>query len=429
MNKKQVVITGIGPMCSLGLGKELLWQSICEGKTNLVNEFFPIGDGVSGPFYLHKMPDFDIQKIGFDPETLKWIHGWKGGYVDMDLIYLAAAVKLAIDDSKLKYNPRDYDVGLVLTHENPGLENLFDAVGSLTFDFAKRENKSGKKAALEFAYSKCETLGYDMQTFMYPFFVAKLFEIHGFSIFINNACASGLYALELAAQQIILGKCRAVIVAGADRPRMAYKHLWFQNNHLYAADGLIKPFAKNRNGFVFGDAATGIVLESYESATERGAHIYAEYAGGGFTMECSKVMVPAVGEGYYKDAMLLAMKSSRVDECEIDLVVPHGIGTAITDLHEARTIEDVFRKKPDIAVTALKPFLGHNLGGCALLETALILLAMENGMIPPTLNSSEIDPKINIQLVTKPTSKKLSVVMKTACGFAGYNGASIFRKI
>jgi len=93
-------------------------------------------------------------------------------------------------------------------------------------------------------YEKFERLGYDSQTFMYLYFLSKLFATHGYSLFINNACASGLFALEAASQQIRQGRCSAMIVVGADHQRLPYKHWWLKNLGLYAEDGLLKPFSK-----------------------------------------------------------------------------------------------------------------------------------------------------------------------------------------
>ncbi len=442
-NEKRTVITGIAPLCSIGIGKEALWDAVVKERTHVVEDRFLMGDELSEAFYFHRMDGFDISSFGFNVRTLEWITQWKQGYTDMDLMYLAAAVKLAITDSRLKYDPEHNDVGLVLTHENPGLENLFERVASLTYDYLQNGGGAGshssakkmvqkieKKDALEYVYSQCEILGYDTQTFMYLFFVAKLFSIHGFSLFLNNACASGLYALEVARQQILLGRCPAVIVAGADRPRMAYKHLWFKNNNLYARDGLIKPFCRDRDGFVFGDAATGLVLEDYEHAKARGASIYGEYLGGGFNLECGKVTLPDVTTDYYKRCIETAIINSGVNKDKIDLIVPHGIGTSITDLHEARTILTSFASvsEPPL-VTAFKPYFGHNLGGCALLETVLLLLAMNHDYVPRTLNCEPLDPKIKLNLAVKSVSKPLQTAMKMACGFAGYNGVGIFRKV
>ena len=443
-NEKRIVITGIAPLCSIGIGKEALWKSVCEEKTHLVEEKFPIGDELSEGFFLHRMDEFDLDSFGFNPQILGWIRDWKNGSDDMDLMYLAAAVHMAIKDSRLVYDASHNDIGLILTHENPGLENFFDQAISSAYDFLQSngtvDNSSSlrnpalklrKKDLMEYVYSRCEKLGYDTQTFMYLFFTAKLFSIHGFSLLVNNACASGLFALEVASQQIRLNRCSAVVVAGADRPRMIYKHLWFKNNNLCAKDGLIKPFNKNRDGFVFGDGATGLVLEDLEHARARGASIYGEYLGGGFSLEGGKVTIPTVTDDYYAESAASALETSQVSVNEIDLVVPHGIGTAITDLHEARTISKVFKSAKDNhpLVTAFKPYFGHNLGGCALLETALLLLAMAHDYVPRTLNCEPVDPRIALNLARKSVKKKLNTTMKMSCGFAGFNGVGIFRKL
>ena len=110
----------------------------------------------------------------------------------------------------------------------------------------------------------------------------------------------------------------------------------------------------------------------------------------------------------------------------IDIMIE--VGTKITDRYEAKTINDVFGKNTPL-ISAFKPYVGHNLGGSALLETAILLLVLQKNLIPPILNCQEIDPEISVNIVQKETKKNLNTVLKICCAFAGYNGASIFRKL
>ena len=124
------------------------------------------------------------------------------------------------------------------------------------------------------------------------------------------------------------------------------------------------------------------------------------------------------------------MEKSQLNKDDIDLLVPHGVGTMASDAYEAKAIRNIFGKncqKP--LITALKPYMGHNLGSCTLLETAILLMAMENDYIPATLNTQETDSKLGLSLVTQPQKTKINKSMKTVCGFAGYNAAAIFSKI
>src|SRR3989338_8734757 len=121
-NKTSVVVTGIGPISSIGIGKKDLWNAIIKEKTNVTQDHFYLDDELLDSFYVHKIKDFDINKFKLDHEIVEWIKDWKNGYDDIDLMYLAAAAKLALDDSCLKYDPEKNNIGFVVTHENPGLE-------------------------------------------------------------------------------------------------------------------------------------------------------------------------------------------------------------------------------------------------------------------------------------------------------------------
>ena len=190
-------------------------------------------------------------------------------------------------------------------------------------------------------YRDCLKSGYDIQTFMTLFHVAKAFNIHNYSLFINNACASGLYALEAAAQMIKCNQSSAVIVAASDYTEI-YKYLWFRDIGLYSGDGKIRPFCKDSNGLVFGDGGVGIVMEDLEHAQQRNADIYAEYLGGGFCLEGWKVTTPQIGSDSYQKAILKALKQSNVSKDEIELLVPHGVGSQAIDYYESKAITDIF---------------------------------------------------------------------------------------
>jgi len=293
----------------------------------------------------------------------------------------------------------------------------------------KRREEITKKDFFDKFYRSFLKSGYDVQTFADLFHVARVFNIHNYSLFLNNACASGLYALEAASQIIKQGQAKAVVVAASDCPDI-YKYLWFRDLKIYSPDGKIRPFSKDSNGLVFGEGGVGIVVEDLISAERRKAPIYAEYLGGGFNLEGWKITVPQIGSNSYQNAILSAFKHSDITKEKIDLICPHGVGSQPSDYYEAKAITDCFGlnpKKP--LITAFKPYIGHNLGGSALLETAALLLSLKNNIIPPTLNCENLDPKFNISLVKEKMEVKLNTAMKICCAFAGYNAAAIFRNL
>jgi 3-oxoacyl-[acyl-carrier-protein] synthase II len=431
--EKRVVITGIGPLASTGIGKDAFWEGILERKIGLKLEEINIDGEAWDKFYLHKIEDFDIEKFNIEEEKIEDIKTWKNGKEDKDLLYLLAAVKLALDDSRISYDKENNNIGLFLTVEHPGFESFCEGLVKETLSYLEKHpvnNNFSKNKMYKYLYDKFVQNGYDLQTFMYLYFVAKTFSIHGYSLFTNNACASGLFALESAARQIKCGESSIVLLATGDVANTMFKHLWFKEQGLYAEDGKIKPFSKKANGIVLGDGASALVLEELNHALSRKAHIYAEYLGGGFSLESWKVTLPRIGGLSYQKAIESSLKRANLKPQDIDLINPHGVAIKITDGYEAKAITDIFGKyseKP--LITAFKPYVGHNLGGCGVLESIILLLSLEKNLIPPTLNCDEIEPKYNIRLVEELIRYSFNIAIKLSCGFAGYNGAAIFKKL
>ena len=427
---KRVVITGIGPLASTGIGKDAFWKGILEKQVGLGLKEFKLNGDLWEKFHVHSIEDFDFAKFDIDENALTYIKEWKEEEPTIDFYYLLAAVSLALKDSGIQYKSGNNDLGLVLTHENIGLIPLLLKLSHISFDTLKSEAGASfsRKQFYEKLYRDCLKSGYDIQTFMTLFHVAKSFNIHNYSLFINNACASGLYALEAAAQMIKSNQNSAVIVAASDYTEI-YKYLWFRDIGLYSKDGKIRPFCKDSNGLVFGDGGVGIVLEDMEHALKRNASIYAEYLGGGFHLEGWKVTTPQIGSDSYQKAILKAVKLSNINKEEIELLVPHGVGSQAIDYYESKAITDVFGlnpKKP--LITTFKPYIGHNLGGSALLETAILLLSIKNEIVLPTLNCENLDPKFKISIVKEKIKTKVNTAMKICCAFAGYNAAVIFKR-
>ncbi len=431
MADKRVVITGIGPFACAGIGKAAFWQGILAKKTNIRMEKYSLDGQPWAEFPLHKLESFDISQYGIAKDSLQEIRDWKEGEEIPDLNYLLAAVKLALDDAGLDYQQDNNGIGLVLAHENLGLMDFGYKVSNLAYDMliGRQKSEFSKKEFFSGFYRKFLKSGYDLQAFADLFHIARVFNIHNYSLFINNACASGLYAFEAASEIIRSNQARQVVIAAADHPEI-YKYLWFKELGIYSPDGKVRPFGKDSNGLVFGEGGAGIVLEDYTSAKKRKAQIYAEYLGGGFDLEGWKITVPQIGNDSYHKAIAKALKQAKVKKEKIDLLVPHGVGSQPIDYYEAKAITDTFGKYPKHPlITTFKPYLGHNLGGSALLESAALLLSLKNNTIPQALNIDNLDPKFNLDLVRQTQSAKINLAMKTCCAFAGFNSACVFRAV
>jgi len=220
-----------------------------------------------------------------------------------------------------------------------------------------------------------------------------------------------------------------VVVAASDYPDV-YKYIWFRDLGIYSDDGLIRPFCKNSNGLVFGDGGVGLVLEEMDHARKRHATIYGEYLGGGFDLEGWKITVPQIGGDSYQKAIALALDRSGVKTSEVDLLCPHGVGSQPIDYYESQAITQVFGENPkSLLFSAFKPYVGHNLGASALLETAILLLCLHHDTVLPVLNHEQPDPKFKLDFVTKKTECQFNTVMKTCSAFAGFNAAAVFKKV
>ncbi len=436
MNKtnKRIVITGLGPLSSAGIGAHELWKNIQSNKTGLSRNNIYLDGRLWDSFWYHKVQKFNINHFGLNVQILNDVKKWLTGHMDRDLLYLLAATQLALRDSGLAYNNDSNNIGLIVTTEHPGMEPLFeDLLRTIMFHLNSMKQKRKKTCIYDVAdmvYQTTQSRVYNTQSFMYLFHTAKMFNLHGYSLFTNNACASGLFALEAAARHIQSGKCDAMVVAGGDYPGTLFKHRWFKERNLYASDGRIKPFSSNADGLVFGDGASALILEELRHAKRRKARIYAEYMGGGFSLEGWKVTVPQLNGRSYQQAISAALADAGLKTRDIDVINPHGAGIKMTDSYEARAIAGVFGKikEKQPLISAFKPYVGHNLGGSALLESIILLLSLKHNMIPPILNLSVTDNPYDLNLVTAPVYKRLKTGMKTACGFAGYNAAVIFSK-
>ncbi len=426
---ERIVITGLGPIASAGTGKNDFWNGIISGKTGLQLENFVVNGKSWGKYHVHKINNFNIRNFNINEKYLRDIKNWKEGDEIQDLFLLLATVKLALEDGNLKYSPKNNNVGLVISHENPGLEAYFDKIVANTYQIFKSGGIYSKKQIFDKLYPALMKSSYELQTFMLVFHIAKTFGIHGLSLFINNACASGLYGLEIASQMIKSGKCSVVVVAAADYPGI-YKYLWFKKLKMYAQNGVIRPFSKNSQGFVMGEGGVGVLLESFEHAKKRKAHIYAEYLGGGFSLESWKVTVPSMENNFLKLSIKNALKASGVTKNEVDLICAHGAGNSLIDRHEAKAITDVFGVYPKSPlITAFKGYIGHTLGASSLLEAAILILCMDKNVVIPALNWEESDSEINFDLIKEKTARKINISLKTCSAFAGFTAASIFRKL
>ncbi|HET6516205.1 MAG TPA: beta-ketoacyl-ACP synthase II [Thermodesulfovibrionales bacterium] len=266
--------------------------------------------------------------------------------------------------------------------------------------------------------------------------VAQKLGMRGYCLGISNACASGTNAVGEAYSLIKNASLDVVVAGGAEAPlcRTCLEGygvagaLSGRQCPQESSEGMSRPFDLNRDGFVLSEGACVLVLENYESAMKRGANIYGEIIGYGNTTDAFHITKPdPKGEAA---AILAALRDAAISPDAVDHINTHGTATQIGDIAEARALTMVFRERTSsVPATAVKSMTGHMLAASGAFETAITLMAMKEGLIPPSINLDEQDPACNISVVTEPMRADITVAITNSFGFGGVNAVLALRRI
>lgn len=253
-----------------------------------------------------------------------------------------------------------------------------------------------------------------------------------------SACASANHALIAGADNIRLGRVDMVVCGGSEAAVTragiggfsSMKALSTRNDDPKTAS---RPFDKNRDGFVLGEGAGCVLLESYESAKARGAHIYAEFLGCGMNADAYHITAPEpTGRGVIQ-CMQFALQEAGLTTSDIDYINVHGTSTSLGDVAETRAIQSVFGDNAyDLNISSTKSMMGHLLGAAGAVEAIASILAMNHNFIPPTINHFEDDPEIDNKLnftFNEAQQRDVKAVMSNGFGFGGHNTSLIFGRI
>jgi len=415
-----VVITGVGPVTSVGVGAEALWDSLSKGRSNAAPRPLLVDLGRVEQLPVASMPDVpDVPGLDLHMAFLKSQDA--EGY--RDLVYALLAIELALADAGLEYNRDENNIGVIQAFEAPGVERT---VAELFGLFGKPLPTDGPPPV----YDMLSPYFYSMQPFLYVHLVGKAFGLHGFSTSVHNACASGAFALDIAAQRIRTGQADVMIVAAAEAFDTGVRLEWFRRLELYAKTPQMYPFDAKKQGFYVGEGAAAIVLESQQHASDRGVRPMAKYLGGGFAQQSWKQVIPNVRTGQLRTAINRAMTTTQTRWEEIDLITPHGACTQLSDGYEASCLEQAIGKdKTDAVATALKPYVGHMLAASGIVEMACAILALKHQTVPATLNTNAENVKLPVPLATTQERREIKKVLKLSTGFTGHDAASLFQAI
>jgi 3-oxoacyl-[acyl-carrier-protein] synthase II len=249
------------------------------------------------------------------------------------------------------------------------------------------------------------------------------------------ACAAGIFAFVDAKRLIDLGEADVVITGGAEANIIPISVAAMANMRALSTrndepERACRPFDKDRDGFVYGEGAAAMVIESEEHARKRGARIYAELAAGATTSDAFHITAPDPSGDAASRAIKRAMKAAGLDAEDIDCIVAHGTGTPLNDAAETAAIKRALGEHAySVAITAPKSMVGHQLGAAGAVSGVAAVLAIDRGLVPPTINLENPDPECDLNytpLTARPMEVRVALV--NGFGFGGQNGVAAFKR-
>ncbi len=407
---RRVVITGLGPITPIGIGKEAFWESIKQKKS---------GIGTVKRF------DASIFKATSAGEILDWNPGdffppHRLKRLDLYAQFSVASARLALQDSGISFSPDEPQdqIGVSFGTALGGVSNAEMQHSAFLHGGPKSVHQT---LALQVfgGSAHCNA--------------AIEFGFRGVGTTNSNSCASGNVAIGEAMRYIRDGWAQVMVAGAAEAPLspLTYGAFAFIRTMSRAHPSVAcRPFDRQRDGFVMGEGAASLVLEEYEHAKARGAFIYAEVVGYSLNNDAFHMTTPLpTGESSVR-AIRDALDHAQVNPEQIDYVNAHASSTQLNDSNESFCIKKIFGKQTkQLPVSGTKAYYGHPLGASAAIEAVICCLAIRDGIIPPTLNYQDPDPACDLDVVPNELrEQELTYVLSNAFGFGGINSCLVFRK-
>ena len=411
MSKRRVVITGMGVITPLGIGLEQSWKNLIKGRPGI-----------------RRITQFDASQFstqiagevdGFVPEDFIELKEIKK--MDRFIHFALAAAKMALEDS-----------GYAISDQNAERVGVFVGSGI------------GGLRTIEHYHSVLLEKGPKRITpFFIPMLVVNLasgqisikFGAKGPNSAVATACATGSHAIGDAFKIIQRGDADVMIAGGAESVITplgiggfnALKALSTRNDEPEKAS---RPFDRDRDGFIMGEGAGIVILESIESALQRNANIYAEIVGYGMSADAYHITSPAPGGEGAARCMILALKDGCAEPSDVDYINAHGTGTKHGDELETSAIKTVFREHAyRLLVSSTKSMTGHLLGAAGGVESVITVMSIVDGIVPPTINLDNPDPECDLNYVPYQSKEfPIRYALTNSFGFGGTNACLLFRK-
>jgi len=408
---QQVVITGYGVVTPLGCSAEEVWRKVCEGKSGIVPFVIPGFEAIASRI-AGLCSDFSLDGY-IPPHEVRRIEP-----------FVRYAMRAAIDAVNLS--------GLDFRNENT--DRCAAVIGSGVGGLGEIEIQHNR--LLEKGPSKVMPLTIPK---IMPNAAAGNVSIHygltGPSYAVSSACASAVSAIADAVMLIRYGAADIVITGGSEAAATTMGMTGFSAMHALSTrndepERASRPFDKDRDGFVLSDGCGILVLESLEHAKKRGANIFGEVLGTGITSDGTHITQPDKDGINAAKAIVKALADAKVNAENIDYINAHGTSTLLGDVAETSAIHRAFGEAAKkIAVSSTKSQIGHLLGGSGAVETIFSLLALRDGVIPPTINLETPDPECDLDYTPKTArERKINFTLSNSFGFGGHNGCIIISK-
>jgi 3-oxoacyl-[acyl-carrier-protein] synthase II len=409
--RKRVVITGLGIVSAIGIGKEAYWDSLRAARSGI-----------------RKITSFDVSSYpcqiageieGFDP--IDFMPTQVARRIDRFAQLAVAAARLAVGDGYVRtYDSKSGELGVIL---GTSVGTLCYAEQQIALFYEKGVNRINPFFATSVIPSSALTQ------------ITLNLGIHGPSHTINVACASGTAAVGEAFQRIRNGELKIILAGGSEAPITPLVISTLSSVQLLSvANGSpqtsYRPFSKNASGFVLGEGAAILVVEELEHALKRNAHIYAEIMGFGMSSDAYHVMSFAPGFEHPVAAIHAALEASGVHPEHLDYINPHGIAVPDNDRSETAIFKmalgDAAAK---VSISATKPLTGHTLGAGGALELVACCMMLQNEYLHPTINLLEPDPLCDLDFIpNNGRARKVDNMLSVSFGFGGYNAACVIRR-
>jgi 3-oxoacyl-[acyl-carrier-protein] synthase II len=409
--RKRVVITGTGCISPLGNAPQDLWQNLLAGKSGVG----PISHYDASQFRVRiaaEVKDFDAEALYGHREARR---------MDRFSHFAVAAAKQAVENSGLKITDENRDrIGVTIGSAIGGIGTLFEQMQVML-------QRGPSKVSPFLVPMMLPDTG--------PGMVGIHLGVRGPNIAVVTACATGTNSLGEAAETIRRGQADIMLAGGSEASivPIAMAGLGVMGAHSERNEEpqrASRPFDRDRDGFVMGEGAAVLVLESLEEAQKRGAHILAEVSGYGSTCDAYHISAPAENGSGAARCMQMALEQAGLGVDQIDYINAHGTSTTLNDKSETAAIKTVFGELAyQVPISSTKSMTGHLLGAAGALEGLICVMALQDQRVPPTINYETPDPDCDLDYVPNTArSLNLTHTMSNSFGFGGHNATIILSR-